>query len=283
MKRRRSRNTQNLTRRTAWRIAGAAALAALSLVAVVAARSYGHLESLRNAVAHSRLRHPAARTDLPPEVVQLALRLGARPGVSRVDLRQTGQMWSAPGARPMDFSARQTAATTRLDYIWTADLGPGGAVKAADYYVGGVGGLEVRALGLVTLAHEVGTAEIAQGEALRYLAELPWNPDAILLNHELAWAVVTPTTLRVSHHDAAITFVLGADGLPQSISAPARVYMGKGGKRLAPWRGRFSDYAWMGGRRLPMTGEVAWVLDGAEFVYWRGHLTAWSAVAANAQ
>jgi hypothetical protein len=277
------RTSPSMTTRRWWLVGGALAVGAASLAIVHAGRFYGHLDTLRRAVVQPPARHPTARTDLPAEVAELALRLGAEPGAATVELRQDGQMWSSPGARPMRFKARQTAATARLEYIWNADLGPGGLVKAADYYVAGTGGLEVKAAGLLTLAREVGTSEIAQGEVLRYLAELPWNPDAILVNRSLDWAVVGPSTLRVSHADAAITFVLGPDGLPESMSAPGRVYLGKEGARLVPWGGRFGRYERMGGRLLPTLGEVAWILDGREFVYWRGRLTAWSAFPAAAE
>jgi hypothetical protein len=270
-------------RREAWFMGGAIALAALGFAIFTASRFFDHLDALGKAVARAPAALPPERTDLPLPVAELARRMGARAETSTVSLRQTGEMWSAPGARPMRFSARQISATDQLAYIWTADLGPGGLVKAADYYVDGVGGLEVKAAGLLTLAREVGTPQMAQGEALRYLAELPWNPDAILLNHTLEWTVVDTTHLHVAYGDAVVTFVLGADGLPESMSTPGRVYMDKTGDRLVPWRGRFGRYEMMGGRRVPTEGEVAWLLDGKEFVYWRGRLTGWSAPPARAE
>ena len=44
----------------------------------------------------------------------------------------------------------------------------------------------------------VGGANNNRGEALRYLAELPWNPDAILHNRSLGWAVLDAETIRVA-------------------------------------------------------------------------------------
>ena len=42
----------------------------------------------------------------------------------------------------------------------------------------------------------------------------------------------------------------------------------------AGWGGRFSDYAWVGGIRIPTRGEVYWDLPDGRFVYWRGQVTA---------
>jgi hypothetical protein len=242
---------------------------------VQGARFSAHLAALERAVDLSSERR-VARGDLPPEVAALAHRLGARSDGGTVTVRQRGQMWSKPGARPIAFVARQTASPTRVGYVWNARLAPGHLINAADYYAGGVGGLEVKALGLVDLVHAVGGPEMEQGEVSRYLAELPWNPDAILLNPELDWVVLGPRTLRVARRDVVVTFVLGDDGLPKSMSAPSRPYMAKGGARAVPWSGRFGGYQRMSGRLIPTQGEVAWTLDGQEFVYWRGTVTAWS-------
>ena len=48
-----------------------------------------------------------------------------------------------------------------------------------DAFVQGAGRLTVQLYGLITVANAAG-AGIDRGEALRYLAELPWAPDAIL-------------------------------------------------------------------------------------------------------
>jgi hypothetical protein len=45
-----------------------------------------------------------------------------------------------------------------------------------------------------------------RGEAMRYLADLMWNPDALLLNRWLDWRVINVRTLAVAtamvHADA---------------------------------------------------------------------------------
>ena len=257
-------------------VVGALALGLVVAAVVQGARFNAHLRTLERVVA-SPPDMRAPRGDLPPEVAALAKRLGARSDGGTVTVRQRGRMWSKPGAQPMAFVARQTASPTRIAYVWNADLAPGRLIKAADYYVAGLGGLEVKALGLFSIVRAVGGAEMAQGEVSRYLAELPWNPDAILLNRDLDWVVLDPRTLRVAHGAAVVTFVLDDAGLPKTMSAPSRPYMAKGVTRAMPWSGRFDAYERMSGRLIPTAGEVAWTLDGREFVYWRGTITAWSA------
>jgi len=224
-----------------------------------------------------------ARTDLPPEVSGLAARMGARsagvPGYAIFE--QTGQMWLTPGGKPTDFTARQTVRVDETAFCWRATMGPPTWVVVVDYFIAGIGGLEVKALGAFTVAQVAGGATANQGEALRYLAELPWNPDAILLNRSLEWTVVDARTMKVAtgrgDERGEVTFQLDEQGLVVRMSAPSRTY-GAGAKaERRPWHGRFWDYQSIGGRFLPCSGEVSWVLDAGDFTYWRGRLLNWHA------
>lgn len=225
----------------------------------------------------------SARTDLPPEVLALATRLGARAEPARryVALSQTGSMWSAPGAAPMRFKARQVIATDAPGFVWRASFSPFGLIMGADAFVDGRGELDIRALGLVSLARQAGTASVDRGEVLRYLAELPWNPDAILLNRALDWTVEGPRTISVATGQGAaravFTFDLDAEGRIAGGHAAARDYVVGHRTETRPWRGRFWDYQTVEGRLIPLQGEVAWVLDAGDFVYWRGEILTWTA------
>ena len=115
---------------------------------------------------------------------------------------------------------------------------------------------------------------------LRYLAELPVNPDAILFNHALEWVVAGPHTIKVAaglaEDRAEIAFGLDDDGTIVTASAQSRTY-DTTGKRY-PWHGRFWNYRRASGRLLPMQAEVGWMIDGEEFVYWRGTMESWQPI-----
>lgn len=255
-------------------IAGSGCVVAL----VMRQRFIAHLDTLE-----AEIRKPDGssrpRTDLPAEVVALATRMGGRGDgtASFVSFEQSGQMWDAPGGMPMDFSARQMVRIDAPGFLWRASMGP---VVVADYFVGGTGGLEVMMLGAFPLARYIGGAAANQGEVLRYLVELPWCPDAILVNRSLDWTVVDSKTIKVATGEGAsrgeVKFELNSDGLIARGGAPARAYAEKGGRvTMHPWRGRLWDYQHVGGRLMPMQGEVAWALDAGDFVYWRGRILDW--------
>src|SRR5579884_635194 len=105
----------------------------------------------------------------------------------QVRITQHGQMWLKPGGRAMRFEATQSFAVRRVAFWWHARfplVGPLSLHVVDDYAVGD-GKLEVRLFG-VTLQRQRGP-ETVKGEALRYLAELPFVPPAILLNEQLEW------------------------------------------------------------------------------------------------
>jgi hypothetical protein len=223
------------------------------------------------------------RTDLPSEVLALAERCGVRTDRSArfVQFAERGQMWSGPNAKPTRFSAVQTSTVSEPGFLWRADYGPGGLIKVADYLVGRSGGLEARILGTFAVAKEIDSVQAIQGEAMRYLAELPWNPDAILFNHKLDWVVVDQRTLRVGIGAgpvrAEVILALDDNGMVTRAGAAKRPRLEGKSYVFRPWWGRYWNYGPVGGRVLPMNGEVAWTIGETAFVYWRGEVIKWVA------
>ncbi len=225
------------------------------------------------------------RRDLPLEVAALAARLGAdAEHPSRyVAFRQTGTMWLKPGGAPQRFTASQRIGTTRSGFVWRGRIGAFGRIAVVDAFVDGQGHLEARLFGSLRVAKMNDTPAINQGEMLRYLVELPLNPDAILFDHALEWVVVDPQTIKVSagtgDDRGEITFGLDDDGMIVTGQAASRTFDVATGQRY-PWHGRLWDYQRVSGRLLPMRAEVAWVIDGVSQVYWRGQMIEWQAISA---
>lgn len=63
------------------------------------------------------------------------------------------------------------------------------------------------------LLRSAGGSDLDKGEALRYLAELPWNPDAILHDAALEWWAIDSATISMAlgtgDARAEVTFTLG--------------------------------------------------------------------------
>ena len=180
----------------------------------------------------------------------------------------------------MSFTAAQTIATNACAFEWRARFGRFGLVTACDALADGEGRLDVMALGFIPIARTARTPALMRGELMRYLAELAWAPDAILLNKSLRWRVDGPDRLVVAagSGETAVEVMLGLDGDGRIANAfaPNRPRSASPPILPTPWRGRFSDYREHAGYWLPFAGEVAWVIDGKEDVYWQGKIETWA-------
>ncbi len=224
---------------------------------------------------------PADLRPLPPVVRDLAHRLCATAQSGDVRLTQKGRMRQDPASSWMTFSATQTISTTTCAFEWRARSGPAGMISIRDALVGGEGVLDVKALGFIPIAHIGSSPALTRGELMRYLAELPLAPAAILANPSLYWRSDGPDRLIVTagtgETAAEVSFTLDSDGRIATILAPDRPRGLKNDFVPTPWQGRFTDYRQHLGVWLPFAAEVSWTLDGQEFIYWQGHMQSWTA------
>jgi hypothetical protein len=178
------------------------------------------------------------------------------------------------------FTSNQLVITRRPGFDWDARvrLAPGVHVFVHDAYVAGEGALHAALFGLITVADLRGTPEVAEGELMRFLAEAAWYPTALLPSQGVRWDAVDDTSARASLVDGTTTvsleFRFDAEGLILTVYAAARARTVNGALVATPWQGRFWAHDVRDGMRIPMEGEVAWLLPGGPSPYWRGRVTA---------
>ncbi len=228
--------------------------------------------------------HQASQLKRPPPVVSdLALRLGAHPDCAfdTVAFSQTGKMRISLKSRLwLPFTARQTMSVRSCAFTWNARFRPLGYMTVTDALEDGAGRLDVTALGLILVARSTPNAALTRGELIRYLAELPLAPDAMLHNHELSWRVIDASTLAVTagSGDTACEVVLGLGSDHRIISAfcADRAVSATPPFAPMPWRCAFADYRQQNGRWIPTVAEVGWVIDGKTDTYWKGRMQDWA-------
>ncbi|MCK0141848.1 DUF6544 family protein [Aliiroseovarius sp. F20344] len=220
------------------------------------------------------------RTDLPEIVAAFAQKgmVGDEHIRTSHCVSQDVEMRLSKGADWQPITARQIVSTTEPGFVWSATmrLGPVPVVRVLDRFVQGVGELEVRLLGAWPMGRETG-AEADRGEAMRYLSELPWFPDAILANHQINWQQDSDdrvdVSLPVGGKEARVTLLFNAEGDIVGMQASNRLAKDENGEPvLLDWRGSYSNYAMLDGRRVPITGEVGYVYSDGYEGYWRGRL-----------
>lgn len=226
------------------------------------------------------------RVDLPEAVAELARRLGASPAASAtVRFTQAGEMSLAPGRPPTPFVAEQTVAVGVVGFVWQARF-PKMATDVVDSLVGDAAGLEARVVGAVRVARAASSDAVWRGEAMRYLAELVWNPDAILFNRALDWRVLDRHRIVVEtgaeERRCEVSFLLDEAGDIFRVEADDRPRLVGDKITPTPWFGRLGEWSVVEGRRVPLSAEVGWIVDASEFVYWRGKITNWSVLGGRA-
>lgn len=224
---------------------------------------------------------------LIPAARDLALRLGASPAriVGPVTLAQSGSMkLRLDTDNWLPFTATQTLQVTDCAFAWRARFWPFGFLTVVDALAGGEGRLDVTALGVFPLVRSRTSAALTKGETQRYLAELPYVPDAMLHNTALDWRQIDTNRLAVAigtgDARAEVVFTLDPDGHIGSVRAEDRPRSANPPVLPTPWEGEFSDYRLQHGRSVPFSAQVAWVIDGHRNLYWRGTMTDWNVAAA---
>ncbi len=177
------------------------------------------------------------------------------------------------------FTSSQMVVTRRAGFDWEARIriAPGLKVFVHDSYVAGEGVLHAAVLGLVTVADTRGTAEVAEGELLRFLAEGAWYPTVLLPSQGVRWEAMDENSARGTLTDgtttASLEFHFDAQGLIHRVRAPRRYRLVDGKPVATPWQCRFGAYEVQHGMRIPLDGEVEWDLPEGPWPYWRGRIT----------
>ena len=204
-----------------------------------------------------------------------------QPIIAATTIEMTGTMnMSATAERWKPFTSRQRVVTRKPGFLWDADvvMFPGLHARVEDSYIAGHGRLIAKVFGLFTVADSEGEGEIARGEFMRYFAESPWYPTALLPSQGVRWQAVDDASADATIVDGPITLTLrfrfNEAGLIASVHAESRgAGAGKDGAMvMLPWDCGLSDYRPRGGMLIPMTGEAAWVRPEGRKVYFVGHI-----------
>jgi hypothetical protein len=240
------------------------------------------LEASRTAPSPSRY-HESELHGLPAPVqryFRAALKDG-QPVIAAATVEHSGTFNMSEGAAQWKpFTSEQRVITQRPGFDWDARIMmfPGVPVHVHDAYVAGAGMLRGAILGLIPVVDMADSPELARGELMRFFAEAVWYPTALLPSQGVTWQAVDDRSARATLSDGSIsitlTFGFQDDGLIASVYAEARGRSAGGKTVNTPWQGRFWNHAAQSGMRVPLEGEVAWMLPEGAKPYWRGTTTA---------
>jgi len=178
-----------------------------------------------------------------------------------------------PDGKWLAFTAEEWLATNETAFCWHARVRMAPLVTAIveDAFEDGHGRLDAKLWGAISIAHGEGP-ELDRGEVQRYLAELPWNPGALVYNTRLQFEERPDGAVRIFTEERTlyVDFFFNAAGDVTRTFCANRPYRDEGPRA---WEGHFSEYEELGGIRIPTRGEVTWLLAEGPFTYWRGEVT----------
>jgi hypothetical protein len=150
-------------------------------------------------------------------------------------------------------------------------------VRVHDAYVAGEGILRAALLAVFPVTDLRGTPDLAHGELTRFLAEAAWYPTALLPSQGVRWEPIDARSARATLTDggtvASLVFRFREDSLIGSVLAEGRARLVGDHAVPTPWMGRWDAYEIRDGMRIPIEGEVSWVLPNGTLPYWRGRVT----------
>lgn len=198
-----------------------------------------------------------------------------QPLIERARFEQCGTFRRTPADDWHPFTAMHDVTSAPPSFVWDAKihLGPLATAHVRDSYVAGEGATKGKVGGILTIVDMHGTLEMASAALLRWLAEAPWYPTALLPRPGLAWTPIDASRARVTLTDRSTTVSLdvrfGRAG--EIVESAARRHREVEGEMVpTPWAGTCAGYHRVDGMMVPTEGEVGWVLPEGTFTYWRG-------------
>ena len=272
------------------------ALATVGLAALGSQRWADRMAALNHALEAGRnverarppqpTRYDARELEGLPAPVQRYFRAVLKDGqplIAAATISMTGTInMSATGEQWKPFTSRQRVVIHRPGFMWDAQVAmlPGLPVRVVDSYIAGKGLLRAAVLGLFTVAEVSGEGEIARGELMRYFAEAPWYPTALLPSQGVQWSAVDMHSANATLVDGALALTLlfrfNAAGLVESVRAEGRgVTVGRE-VVMMPWECSLSNDEVRSGMSVPMRGEAAYMRPEGRKAYFIGTVTSLS-------
>ncbi len=216
---------------------------------------------------------PVALPEPAVRYLRFAIPPGQRP-IRAARVKQSGTFLVRPPDGWAPFTAVEHFTFDPISFTWDARIrmAPFVVARVRDSYQHGQGAMLAKVLRLFTLAEQRGTLEISSAALLRWLAEAPWMPTALMPSESLVWQAVDHLTSRIALADHGLNVAIDVDVSEQgeiTRVAADRYRDIDGVGVLTPWVGWFRDYESVDGLMVPREAEVAWMVEDEAMAYFR--------------
>jgi len=210
-----------------------------------------------------------------PEPVQRYFKYALRDGqeyIKFVRLKQVGEFRMKENQSWMSIKAEQYFTTEDPAFIWRVKftMAPFIWIDGRDMYYQGKGNMLIKVLSTITVADAAGS-EMDISSLIRFLAEAPWFPTALIPSDYLEWKEIDSNSARAVIKDKGYTasgiFTFNEKGEIIKFVTNDR-YMEADGKYFKEqWAGYYRNYQEIEGMKIPIEGEVEWNLSDRDLQY----------------
>ena len=195
--------------------------------------------------------------------------------VHLVHLTQTGYFRLKPNPDStrgwLPLTAEQHIKTLEPTFIWFAKIRMNKLlwVDGWDYIINNQSNMHWNLNSLFNIVDEKGK-HLDQGALMRYLAEVPWFPWALLYNRQITWEELDNQSAEatLTSNDLRVSAIFHFNSVGQIIRVSADRYRSINKNfELTPWTGYFRKYQKINGINLPTEGEVIWHLREGDYSY----------------
>ncbi|MDB5072037.1 MAG: hypothetical protein JWM87_3148 [Candidatus Eremiobacteraeota bacterium] len=218
---------------------------------------------------------------LPPPVARY-FRFALSPEqriVEHARFLQTGTMRAGAADPWKPFTAVEVFSTRPVGFVWdaSATMMPLVALRIRDGYVAGTAMSEAKFAATIPAGKLPNTPEVRSASLVRYLAEAPWLPTALLPNSGVSWMQLDDDSARatLTDHDRTVSLDVEFAKSGEIVRSSAMRFrnVGAGEPVLTRWTGRYTRYERFEGMMIPMEADVGWNPPEGEFSVWRGRIT----------
>jgi Family of unknown function (DUF6544) len=174
----------------------------------------------------------------------------------------------------LPISGEQYYDTAEPAFIWAATMKMNKLlwVRGRDKYMNGHGHMLIRLLSAFPVV-DVSGPEMDQSTLLRYISEMPWFPTAFLTVPGITFTAVDKNTveLAVVHGGSTVSgrFTINDEGAITDFHTEDRYRELDGVMQRTPWHCAYHEYHEFDGLRIPVEGEVIWILPEGDLAYAR--------------
>lgn len=203
--------------------------------------------------------------------VSWALRENRNP-VESVQIRHAGRIRYGKTGRWMNMNGKAFFSLAVPGFVWNAKIAyaPGIWLEGFDYYVHNEAGMNFNLLSVFPLDN-TNDEKIKPLSLFRYLASTPLFPMIHGFSHFIRWENVDDSTAKaiIQYNDQSVEAIARFDGRGwiESIEACRKTHPGTGRPVPGHFASRFSEYADVGGYRIPMQIASDLILPDGERVY----------------